>query len=149
MASELLHHHVTQQILASFFEVHRVLGFGFLETVYARALELEMRSRGLEVEREAVVEVFYKGRRVGYFRADALVERCVVLEIKSCPRIDASDEQQLLNCIRCSTLEVGLLLNFGRRATFRRFVASNHDGVIDVELEPQAAPTNGKSGPSL
>jgi len=132
MSPELLHHKVTGRILESFFEVHRVLGYGFLESVYSRALELEMRSKELHVEREAAVEVSYKGRRVGSFRADLLVERCVVVEVKSTFHPVLADEHQLLNCLRCTQLEVGLLLHFGRRATFRRLVSTNTDEMAGV-----------------
>ena len=143
MSSELIHHAVTGRILESFFEVHRVLGYGFLESVYCRALELEMRAKGLQVEREAAIDVSYKGRRVGVFRADLIVERCVVVEVKSTHRLVVPDEHQLLNCLRCSQLELGLLLHFGRRATFRRFVSTNagYDGSATVTQSTAA--TNG------
>ncbi len=98
----------------------------FAKSVYTRALALELRRRGLRVEREVWIAVYYKGEvRSARYRIDMLVEGCVVLEIKATVALAPSDRDQLLNYLRGSRLEVGLLLHFGPRPTFQRVVAEN------------------------
>ena len=81
--NDFLHGDLAREIIGAFFEVYNILGYGFLESVYARALFLELTSRGLRVQREVMIDVYYKGHRVGWFRADRLVESCVVIENKA------------------------------------------------------------------
>ncbi len=124
-ASRLVHEHITGRILSAFFQVYRELGHGFLQSVYKRALVLEMVQRGLQVEVDAVVSVFYKGRKLGAFTADLIADGKVVVEISAGAQISEADRAQLLNCMRCSQADVGMLLHFGARAEFRRFVGRN------------------------
>jgi GxxExxY protein len=121
----LLHEDVTGRILGAFFHVYNTLGYGFLESVYAGALAREMMKRGLTVEREVAIEVRYDGAVVGVFRADLLVNRAVIVEIKATRALTPADAQQLLNYLRGTELEVGLLLHFGPRPTFRRLISSD------------------------
>jgi GxxExxY protein len=116
---------LTRRIIGAFYDVYNALGYGFLESVYANALAYEIVARGLHVVREASAEVRYKDEVVGMFRADLLVESRVVVELKASRKIDDSHYNQLLNYLRATDLEVGLLLHFGPRASFKRFVASN------------------------
>jgi GxxExxY protein len=111
----------TRRVIGAFYEVYNTLGYGFLEAVYARALELELRARGLAVAREVLIDVSYKGTVVGVFRADMLVEGRVVLELKATPTLAPHDRAQLHNYLRASGLRDGLLLHFGPRAQFRQF----------------------------
>ena len=121
----LLHEDLTRAIISAFYEVYNTLGYGFLESVYTRALFSELTRRGLHVQREAMLDVFYKGECVGSFRADMFVEYRVVLEIKASTWLVEADRNQLLNYLRSSCLEVGLLLHFGPRPRFKRVVAEN------------------------
>ena len=121
----LLHEDVTRRILGAFFHVYNRLGFGFLESVYANALSHEMTKRGLRVEREVGIEVRYDGRVAGVFRTDVLVNRVVLVELKARRALSPTDLQQLLNYLRATQLEVGLLLHFGPRPSFRRLVSSD------------------------
>ncbi len=121
----LLEEALTRKIIGAFFHVHTTLGYGFLESVYKKALELELVGRGLHVAREVVADVYYKEEMVGVFRADILVESRVVLEVKASRKLDSADIAQLLNYLRATDLELGLLLHFGARASFKRLVASN------------------------
>ena len=121
----LLHEDLTREILSAFYEVYNTLGYGFLESVYARALFSELTRRGLHVQREVMIDVYYKGECVGSFRADMLVEYRVVVEIKASTWLVEADRNQLLNYLRSSCLEVGLLLHFGPRPRFKRVVAEN------------------------
>jgi GxxExxY protein len=121
----LLEEALTRKIIGAFFHVHTALGYGFLEPVYKKALELELVSRGVHVAREVVADVYYKNEMVGVFRADIIVESRVVLEVKTSRKLDPGDVAQLLNYLRATDLELGLLLHFGQRASFKRLIASN------------------------
>jgi GxxExxY protein len=121
----LLEEALTHKVIGAFFHVYNCLGYGFLEAVYARALELELARRGLNVAREVSINVWYADEIVGQYRADLLVENVVVVELKAHRVLVTTDRAQLLNCLRASDLEVGLLLNFGVRPAFLRVVSSN------------------------
>ena len=121
---ELLERDLTEGIIGAFYDAYNTLGFGFLESVYVRALQIELKAMGLRSEREAAVEVAYRGEQVGFFRADLIVERRVVVEVKSINALAEPERKQLLNYLRATTMEVGLLLNFGPRPTFVRTVLS-------------------------
>ncbi|MGQ0649976.1 MAG: GxxExxY protein [Gemmatimonadaceae bacterium] len=114
-------------IVASFFAVHRELGHGFVDSVYQRALALEFGNRSLVFEQEAAISVFYKGVKVGHYRTPFIVEGRVVVEIRSGSRLDPLDERQLINCVKASGCEAGVLLNFGPAAVFRH---AERDAVI-------------------
>ena len=115
----MLQDRVVGIVVAAFFAVHRELGHGFSESVYQRALALEFSSRGLHVEQEAAVTVFYKGTRVGQHRVPFIVEGRVLVDLRTSLRLDPLDERQLAQGIRASGCEAGLLLHFGTAATFR------------------------------
>jgi GxxExxY protein len=119
----LLEERTARSVIGAFYDVYNRLGYGFLEAVDARALAIELRRRGLAFVREARVEVWYREELAGTFRADFIVERRIVVELKATVALGAADEAQLLNSLRASGLEVGLLLHFGPRARFRRVVA--------------------------
>src|SRR5947208_9375831 len=108
----LLEGETTSRIIGAFYETYNELGFGFLESVYRRALATELRSRGLDVEVEAPIEAVYKGVVVGSFRMDLLIEHRVVVEIKASALLAPTDRRQLLNYLRATRCEVGLLLHF-------------------------------------
>ena len=116
---------LTRQIIGAFFFVYDRLGFGFLEAVYRRALAHALTRAGVSVECEKLVDVWFEGVKVGHYRVDMLVENKVVVELKAAERLTATDRKQLLNYLRASEVEVGLLLNFGPRAHFERLVYSN------------------------
>ena len=120
---ELLHHDLTEKIIGAAFEVHRILGYGFLEKVYQRALQVELEARGLHVELECEIRVVYKGTVVGFFKADLLVEERVIVELKVAKEYCSQDEPQLLNELKATGMKVGLLINFGRnKVEFKRLV---------------------------
>jgi GxxExxY protein len=121
----LLHGRLTEKIIGAFFTVHKELGHGFLESVYENALYHTISDVGLGVQRQLSVDVWYRGRRVGVFKADLVVEAAVIVELKAVRNLATSHEAQLLNALRATNIEVGLLLNFGRRPTFKRLVFAN------------------------
>jgi len=120
---ELEHRDITEQIIGASFEVFRELGYGFLERVYQQAMKVELELRGLKAEIEADIQVQYKNHVVGNYRADIVVNGCILVELKVSPAIDSRDEAQLLNELKATGIKIGLLLNFGKqKAEFKRLV---------------------------
>ena len=101
------------------------LGDGFLESVYENALYIVLTGYGLHVERQKDISVFFRGSIVGYFKADLIVEEKVIIELKAVRTLDPAHEAQLINYLKATNIEVGLLLNFGRKPEFKRFVFDN------------------------
>jgi len=119
----LVHEETTKKIIGAAFEVHDQLGYGFLERVYQRALQVELLRRGATAEIEKRIQVHYKGAVVGDYDADVLVDGCVIVEIKVAPQYDKRDEAQLLNELKATGLKVGMLLNFDRaKLEYKRLV---------------------------
>ena len=120
---KLLHRATTETIIGAAFEVHQELGYGFLERVYQRALQVELIRRGVAAEIERRIQVQYKGVVVGDYDADLIVADPVAVEIKVNPQYDKRDEAQLLNELKATGLKVGLLVNFGRsKVEYKRLV---------------------------
>jgi GxxExxY protein len=119
------HRDLTERIIGAFYDVYNELGFGFLESVYHQALLIALRQNGLEVESEVLLPVHFRGNVVGEFHADVFVERKVVLELKAVEESCSAHEAQLLNYLKASTIEVGLLLNFGPKPRVKRLAFSN------------------------
>jgi len=125
MKTDLKHGLITDQILKVFYEVYNELGHGFLESVYHRSLVMALKSVGLNVCSKVPIPVWFRGTRVGRFEADILVEKCVLLELKAVRTLDWSHRAQLLNYLRATEIEVGLLLNFGEKPEFKRVIFDN------------------------
>jgi GxxExxY protein len=119
------HEHTTQKIIGIFFDVYNELGYGFLESVYREAMAIALRAGGLQVEKEFELSARFRGQTVGLFKADLLVSGTVVVELKAVKGLELVHEAQILNYLRASILEVGLLLNFGPKPQVRRFAFSN------------------------
>ena len=126
----LVHGDLTRQIIACFYEVHNELGSGFPESVYSRAMEIAMTDAGLSVQREVRLCVDFRDRVVGEFRADTVVEALVILEYKTAVRAVEVAEAQLLNYLRCTDKEVGLLLKFFHKPAFKRCFYSNENKTL-------------------
>jgi GxxExxY protein len=117
-----LHAEITETVIGVFFEVYNELGGGFLEGVYHEAFRIALTQAGMQVEMEVPVPVYFRGEVVGNFRADAVVNNCVLVEVKAISGFDAAHDGQVLHYLRATRFEVGLLLNFGPRPQFRRFI---------------------------
>src|SRR6185295_7881223 len=113
MNTDLKHGLITDRILRVFYDVYNELGHGFLESVYHRSLVLALESTGLKVCSRVNVPVWFREHQVGNFVADILVEDCVLLELKAARSLDSSHRAQLMNYLKDTDIEVGLLLNFG------------------------------------
>ncbi len=119
----LLHGDVTEQIIGAAFEVHRILGYGFLEKVYQQAMIVELGLRGLKAEDEEPITVYYKDHVVGKYEADLWVAEKVIVELKIAKEYNPFDEAQLLNELKATHVRVGMLINFGReKVQFKRFI---------------------------
>ena len=129
----LQHKELTDRIIKAFYKVYNTLGFGFLERVYQRAMEIELVKNGLSVVPQAHVEVFYEGQVVGSYFPDLLVEDRVILEFKALPSLVPANATQLLNYLKASKIEVGLLLNFGPKPEFLRRVFNHSKGIDEVD----------------
>ena len=121
----LLHKELTDQILKAFYEVYNELGYGFLEKVYQNSLYFELKDRGFEVIAQRRCAVYYKGREVGEYFSDIIVNGLVILELKASACIVEEHEIQLMNYLKASDIEVGFVLNFGKTPEFSRIVFSN------------------------
>jgi GxxExxY protein len=119
------HEKITEDIIKAYYIVYNTLGYGFLEKVYENALFIELIEMGYKVERQKKVHVHYKGHIVGDYSTDLIVEDCVVCELKAHERLEEESEYQLLNYLRATTIEVGLLLNFGKSPEMKRKVYDN------------------------
>ena len=118
----LLHKEITSAIISAFYTVYNTLGYGFLEKVYENALVLELEKRGLKVQTQFPIQVYYEGKIVGKYFADLLVADTVIVELKAVEQLIAAHETQLINYLKATEIEVGLLLNFGKEAKYKRRV---------------------------
>jgi GxxExxY protein len=119
------HSDLTRQILRAFFNLHTELGYGFSEKVYENSLAIFLRELGMKVQQQVPIHVYYHGQAVGEYIADMLVNDIVMLELKAVSKINEDHAAQLLNYLKATDIEVGLVLNFGQTAEFRRRVYDN------------------------
>lgn len=121
----ILHKEISDIIINSFYQVYNDLGYGFLEKVYENALFVELSSRQLDCRKQAPIDVFYKGANVGIYFADLIVQDIIILELKSAVTISEAHGYQLINYLKATDIEVGLLLNFGKSPEFKRKIYLN------------------------
>ncbi|MCU0443827.1 MAG: GxxExxY protein [Microscillaceae bacterium] len=131
---ELLHKEITDKVLKIFYQVYNELGFGFLERVYQNAMYYELKAQGLTCETEKAIKVYYKNLLVGEYRADIVIENKVILELKASEVLVYENELQLINYLKATEIEVGLLLNFGQKPEFKRKIFTNENKKIAQKL---------------
>lgn len=119
------HSELTSQIIKSVYYVYNYFGFGHLESVYEKALMIKLQQMGLEVKDQEPIKVYFEGALVGNFRADLIVNDLVIIELKAVERLHPRHEVQLVNYLKCTEIEVGLLVNFGEEIKVKRRVFSN------------------------
>ena len=124
--SSILHKELTKSILKIFYDVYNELGYGFLERVYQNALFYELKESGFKVEAQKKIKVYYKDIEVGDYIADIIVNDLVILELKAQEYLVEANEFQLINYLKATDCEVGLLLNFGKKPEFIRKVYQNY-----------------------
>ena len=121
----LLQKELSDEIIGAFYEVYQQLGYGFAERVYQNALYFELIDRGLRVETQQKCVVYFKGKHVGTFYSDMIVNDAIILELKVFSSISEAHERQLLNYLKASKIEIGYVLNFGKEPEFSRKILSN------------------------
>ena len=121
----MLHKDLTDKILKAYYTVYNTLGYGFLEKVYENALLLELQQMGLYAAAQQKIVVHYRGQPVGDYFTDIVVNDTVVLELKAAESLREEHKAQLLNYLKATTKEVGLLLNFGKKPEFKRVIYTN------------------------
>jgi len=120
-------------ILHHFYRIYNELGYGFLEKVYKNALYFALIDEGIKCEPEKAIKVYFDGRVVGEYRADILVEDCIILELKACEELNPAHECQLINYLKATNIEIGYLLNFGKKPKFCRKIFTNDRKNIEIE----------------
>ncbi len=121
----MLHKEITGTIIQSFYTVYNALGYGFLEKVYENALVHELTKLGLKVRQQMPIQVYYDGISVGEYFADLAVEDCVIVELKAAESLRPEHAAQLINYLKATEIEVGLLFNFGPKPEFARKIFTN------------------------
>jgi GxxExxY protein len=136
---ERKHWDLCHDIVGIFYAVHKELGFGFLEAVYEEALLIALTEAGFSVRQQVPTPIWFRGRRIGDYKADLIVNAAVLLELKAARTLEPSWEAQVLNYLRATDVEVCLLLNFGPKAQFKRYVFDNIRKGIRVHSREFAA----------
>lgn len=124
------HSEITEKIIKAFYKVYNTLGYGFLEKVYQNALYNELIEMNLFVEKQGQIKVYYEEKEVGEYYADLIVNESVIIELKATENLCEEHEFQLLNYLKATEIEVGLLLNFGKKPEIKRKVFSNYTNLI-------------------
>lgn len=131
--ANFLHKNLSDVILKIYYEVFNELGYGFLEKVYQNAMYLELKSKGYKVEAQKQIKVYYKNQVVGEYYADLIVEDSITLELKACECLMDEHKAQLLNYLKATDIEIGLLLNFGTTPEFKRLIYTNDRKKIKIK----------------
>jgi len=121
----LLHEEITEKIIQAFYKVNNTLGHGFIEKVYENALAIELRKMGFTVSQQRKIKVYYEGEEVGDYESDLTVNDLVIVETKAKESLREEHEAQLINYLKATKIEVGLLMNFGKKPEFRRKIFSS------------------------
>jgi GxxExxY protein len=124
--ADLLYKNVTDSILKAYYAVYNQLGYGFLEKVYQNSMYFELKALGYKVEAQKQIKVYFKNQLVGEYYADLLVEDKVIVELKACELLMNVHVAQLMNYLKATEIEVGLVLNFGEEPEFKRIIYTNN-----------------------
>jgi len=122
---EYLHKELTSNIIQAFYKVYNTLGYGFLEKVYENAMRIELRKMGFDVQQQKNIKVYYESEEVGNYFADLLINEIIIIELKADESVCEEHELQLLNYLKATEIELGLLLNFGKKPEIRRKIFLN------------------------
>ena len=122
---EMLHQDITDKIISAFYKVYNELGFGFLARVYENALFEELTAAGLQCQKQKPIKVYYNKKVVGEYFADLIVNDCIIIELKAAETLMEEHEVQLINYLKATEIEVGLLMNFGEKPQFKRKIFTN------------------------
>jgi GxxExxY protein len=123
--NKIIHQELSNKIIYCFYKVYNKLGFGFLEKVYLNAMMIELTRSGFTVEKQKQIKVYYDDLIIGEYYADIIVENTIILELKAAEGLIEEHELQLINYLKATEKEIGLLLNFGKKPEFRRKIFTN------------------------
>lgn len=121
----MLHKEITEKIIQAYYKVYNTMGYGFLEKIYENSLSIALKKAGLKVEQQKNIKVYFEAEEVGDYYADLLVENLVIIEVKAAKSLAEEHEAQLVNYLKATTIEVSLLLNFGKAPNFKRKIFEN------------------------
>lgn len=121
----LKHRELSRSIIREFYDVYNELGTGFLESVYENSLYLALRNRELEVKKQYPLAVYFRGKKVGDYKADLIIENKILVELKAVAKLSAVHEAQIINYLKATGINFGLLMNFGNKPEFKRFAFEN------------------------
>lgn len=121
----MLHADITEKIIATFYKVYNTLGYGFLEKVYENSVIIKLKQLEFTVEKQKKIKVYFEGNIVGEYFADLVINSKVIIEIKAVEKLCDEHKFQLINYLKATNMEVGLLLNFGKKPEFRRVIFTN------------------------
>ncbi|MBC8392895.1 MAG: GxxExxY protein [Deltaproteobacteria bacterium] len=121
----MLHSELTDKIIRAFYKVYNTLGYGFMEKVYENALIIELQKMGLNIIQQQKLKVYYDSQIVGEYFTDIIVNDLVIIELKAAESISNEHKNQLINYLKATEIEVGLLLNFGKIPEFKRVIFTN------------------------
>ncbi len=122
---DFLHQEITEKIIKGYYKVYNTLGYGFLEKVYENSLAIELKNMGLDIKCQQPIKVMYENNIVGEYFADILVNNLIIIELKACSELNNEHECQLINYLKATNIELGLLMNFGKKAEYKRKVYMN------------------------
>lgn len=125
MNENYLYSDITESIIKCFYKIYNKLGYGFLEKVYERAMLIELEKEGFKCLQQCPIDVYYESNIVGHYLADIIVNGKIIIEIKASENLSEAHETQLTNYLKATEIEVGLLLNFGKKPAFKRRVFSS------------------------
>lgn len=120
-----LHSEITGEIIKAAYYVHNYLGFGYLESIYEKSMVIKLRKMGFKVESQVPIKVYFEGELVGDFRADLVINDTIIIELKAVGMLHSKHEVQLVNYLKATEIEVGLVMNFGEELKFKRKIFSN------------------------
>lgn len=123
---EIQYIELTDKIVKAFYKVYDELGYGFTEKVYENALFMELRSMGIFCVKQRPIQVYYNSQIVGEYFANIMVNDSIIVNLKTSEELDIEDELTLINCVKATENEIGLLLNFGKSPQFKRKIVSHH-----------------------
>lgn len=126
----MLHQELSNKIISCFYNVYNTLGYGFLEKVYENAMMIELDNLSLLAEKQKPIKVYYESQLVGEYFADIIVEDSVILELKAANSLVEEHEHQLINYLKATNIEVGLLFNFGKKPEFKRKIFTNDKKIL-------------------
>jgi len=138
-ADNYKHSDITEKIIKAYYDVYNTLGYGFLEKVYENAMLIELRGMGLSVEKQKPISVSYHGKEVGEYYADIVVNECVIIELKAAEALCEEHEYQIINYLKATDIEVGLLLNFGKEPEIKRRVFANKEIIVNHKQSASSA----------